>query len=546
MLKTRNRVIGGCLAAIVILTGSAHAPGDQIDNLINEVIKDASSNAERASALLEASSLIEGGDPEIKIRFLARAIELGFKGGVKGYTVADKAIDAILVADPKQADAWGSKRLVLYRHWLAGRAGLKQPARAEKFAEILLQTARRHEEANEWAQALLSYREATTVSTRFRLGMSDTIKPRVRLATQNSRVWTKIKSLEKAVSKDPSNAATRQSLLRALVTEADAPAQAARHLTDDVDEAWRTYVTLAAKSLENTQADDCLQLAQWYSGGLGPMRTPYARYVTLGRVKIYAERFLSLHKEKDIQTVRVQMLLQKAQRDIPKLARQLGLSDTGSVPKKGLVLHYSFDSDARGKVIDRSGKGHHGKMSGAKWVRNARGPGNGGVMLNGKGEVVFMPPAAVGQWTALTYSVWVKMPRYAGSSWPVFIGSHTSGPPVNISIGLFQNTGRLRMEVDTDAGNYAAKGSLPVPWQKWFHAAMVYDGETMTEYINGVRGRSAKASGKLKKLGVLTIGRDHARYDSLLGVVDDVMIFNLALTEKEIKGIHKAQGRTGK
>ncbi|MDP6544297.1 MAG: LamG domain-containing protein [Phycisphaerae bacterium] len=542
MLKMRNGAICGCLTVVVLLAVSACAAGDEVDDLINEVIKGASTNAARASALLEATRLIESGTAEVKIRFLSRAIEFGLKGGAKGYEAADKAIDAILAAAPDQAAAWEGKRLALYRRWLGGKAGLRQPARAEKFVEILLRTARRHEQANEWVQALALYREATVVAARFRMGLGDTIKTRVRLATHRNRVWTKIKSLTRTVAADPSNASARQGLLLVMVAEADAPAQAAAHLNADVAEAWRKYVPLAAGDVGEVRVDDCLGLVHWYSRGLGPMRDPHAKYVTLRRVKVYAERFLSLHEEKDIQGVKVRLLLAQAQRDIPKLARQLGLSTDGIVPRKGLVLHYSFDTDGRGKVIDRSGKGHHGKVSGAKWVRNVRGAGNGGILLDGKDNVIYMPPATVGNLSSLTYSVWVKMPRYAGKSWPVFIGGHTTGAPVNISIGLFQNTGHLRLEVDTDAGNYAAEGTLAVPWQKWFHAAMVYDGATMTEYVNGVRGRSAKASGKLKSLRMFTIGRDHAKYDALRGVVDDVMVFNRALTEKEIKQIYKAQG----
>ena len=542
----RDGAIGGCLAAIALMAVSAAAADDQVDKLINEVIKGASTNAARASALLDATRLIDEGGKAMKIAFLSRAIEYGLKGGTQGYAVADKAIDAILAVAPEQAAAWEAKRLVLYRRWLVGRAGLRQAMRAEKFVEMLLLAAGRHERANEWAGALALYREATMAAARFRLGLADTIKPRARLATQRSKVWLKIKGLRRAVAANPSNVSARRSLLLALVAEADAPGQAVTYLTADVEETWRAYVPLAAKGVEEVRAEDCMELAHWYSRGLGPMRDPYAKYVTLRRVKLYAGRFLSLHETKDLQTVKAEMLLTQVEREIPKLARQLGLSAGGIVPRKGLVLHYSFDTDARAKVTDRSGKGHHGKVSGAKWVRNARGPGNGAVLLDGKGGVIYMPPATVGPWPALTYSAWVNMPQYAGSSWPVFIGGYTTGAPVNISIGLYQNTGHLRLEVDTDTGNHVGRGSLSVPWQKWFHAVMVYDGKSLTEYINGVRGGSVKASGKLKKLSMLTIGRDHAMYDALRGAVDDVMIYNRALTEKEIKQIYKAQGGAAK
>ena len=40
--------------------------------------------------------------------------------------------------------------------------------------------------------------------------------------------------------------------------------------------------------------------------------------------------------------------------------------------RKGLVLHYSFDRDENDKVTDKSGKGNHGEVNGAKWTAKGK------------------------------------------------------------------------------------------------------------------------------------------------------------------------------
>ncbi len=211
--------------------------------------------------------------------------------------------------------------------------------------------------------------------------------------------------------------------------------------------------------------------------------------------------------------------------------------------RKALVLNWSFDKNEGAKIIDASGKGNHGKVAGAKWVASARGPRNGAFLFDGVDDLILLPPATLGNGNMLTCSVWAKVPRYDGKSWPVFIGSYIGSASHNTSIGLAQNSGTLRIEVTTDKGNFANhRGSLPVPWDQWFHAALVYDGATLTEYLNGVRGKSIRASGNLKTPNMLTLGRDHAQWDALQGMVDEVMIFNRALTEQEVRQLYKTQG----
>lgn len=210
---------------------------------------------------------------------------------------------------------------------------------------------------------------------------------------------------------------------------------------------------------------------------------------------------------------------------------------------RGRVLHYGFDRDERSLVRDGSGKNHHGDAQGARWVRE--GKLGGGLELDFHDEYVAIPSKTLGAWPEITFSVWVKISEYRGSNWPAFIGSQTRSPDVNISIGIAQDRGRLYAEVDTDNGNAPIHGGgIDLPWNTWFHAAMVYDGKTLTEYINGKPGVSIKASGRLNPVKELFLGRSGPAWNpvkSLVGRLDEVMIFERALSALEIKAIYDAQ-----
>ena len=143
--------------------------------------------------------------------------------------------------------------------------------------------------------------------------------------------------------------------------------------------------------------------------------------------------------------------------------------------------------------------------------------------------------------------MWINAPHIKkpiDQYFPAFIGSYTTNPGVNIGMHLYDwDGGVMGGEVDTDRGNFELTGgTLVVPWGQWFHAVMVYDGTTVTIYLNGEAGGSLPASGKLRTPTALAAGSHHSMYGLLRGTVDDVMIFDRALSEEEITQLYTFQG----
>jgi hypothetical protein len=223
-----------------------------------------------------------------------------------------------------------------------------------------------------------------------------------------------------------------------------------------------------------------------------------------------------------------------------------GFSRTVRLPPSVLrnrVVHYTFDRDERTQASDTSGRRHHGVVKGAKWVRE--GKIGGGMEFDFHRTYVTIPTEAMGNWDAVSYTVWVKVREYKGSNWPAFIGSSTRLTGLNVSLGIAQGRGTLYAEVDTEHANTPIHGGeIAIPWDTWFHAAMVYDGETLTEYLNGEPGISVSARGKLNPVEQLYLGRSSGDYNpraSLIGRLDEAVIFDRALSAKEVKAIYRAQ-----
>lgn len=71
---------------------------------------------------------------------------------------------------------------------------------------------------------------------------------------------------------------------------------------------------------------------------------------------------------------------------------------------------------------------------------------------------------------------------------------------------------------------------------KWHHLAVVYDGSTQKIYYDGLFRNSSELTGSLPSNGNLTIGaRNDGRQEFFDGLIDEVKVYNVALTDEEIK-----------
>ncbi len=209
----------------------------------------------------------------------------------------------------------------------------------------------------------------------------------------------------------------------------------------------------------------------------------------------------------------------------------LPLAHGSLIVTDGLVAAYELN----GNTNDSSGNHFDGVAHGASPTQDRFGNQRGAYSFNGINNYIELPTAAIGGWNELTLSVWVNAPEYNGNSWPPFFGSYAGNAAFNDNLGVWKNTDRLHFEIITTDGNFYGLGELEIPWDEWFHVALVYDGSTLTEYINGVQGKVVSASGTLLPTTELFLGKYHSDNTGFLnGSLDDAFIYNRALSTEEI------------
>ena len=84
-----------------------------------------------------------------------------------------------------------------------------------------------------------------------------------------------------------------------------------------------------------------------------------------------------------------------------------------------------------------------------------------------------------------------------------------------------------------------------IPLNKWLHMVGVYDGKSAKYYENGKLMHEYAISGTLKG-GDFRVGigdrSDGVNADAIIGIVDEVRIYNRALSETEVKQNYASNG----
>ncbi|MBI4583047.1 MAG: LamG domain-containing protein [Planctomycetes bacterium] len=195
-----------------------------------------------------------------------------------------------------------------------------------------------------------------------------------------------------------------------------------------------------------------------------------------------------------------------------------------------LVAAYSFDEGTGTSVSDASSNGNGGSISGAAWTN--LGKFGNALLFDGINDVVVVNDSnSLDLSAAMTLEAWVY-PTAALSGWKCVLqkevdtyflhaNSHTNKPAAGITTG-----GSVR---------YIMVGSA-LPANAWSHLAATYDGSRLRLYVNGVeKGSAAQAGGINPSSTPLRLGGNTYGDEFFPGRIDEVRIYNRALTAAEIQ-----------
>jgi hypothetical protein len=207
--------------------------------------------------------------------------------------------------------------------------------------------------------------------------------------------------------------------------------------------------------------------------------------------------------------------------------------------RRSLVLYYSFDNDDAGTVKDDSGNGHDGVLRGAKWTPD--GYKGGAYVFNGYSSFIETAtlPAQTGSWSV---AAWIRTTQVVrGQRWIV-----TRSPWQPGAWELMTSYGRGAMAVcpgEEFAGQrFVADGN-------WHHLVATYDDTTGERllYVDGELGAKDMARGRFRENAYpIQIGKRADMLQCFEGTIDEVMIFNRALSADEVRQLCGPAERTRK
>ena len=202
----------------------------------------------------------------------------------------------------------------------------------------------------------------------------------------------------------------------------------------------------------------------------------------------------------------------------------------GSGGANGLVAAYAFDEGAGLLAGDVSGNGNVGAVVGATWSASGK---FGNALSFGPAALVTVNDAASLDLTSgMTLEAWVYPTSLSGWMNVLFKPNDASGVAYVLQ-GSTAPSQLPSLSGGFSSGNLSA--SSPLALNTWSHLAGTYDGATMKFYVNGLLVNSRAQTGTLTpSTGLLSIGGNPVYGENWRGLIDEVRIYNRALSQAEI------------
>ena len=176
-------------------------------------------------------------------------------------------------------------------------------------------------------------------------------------------------------------------------------------------------------------------------------------------------------------------------------------------------------------------------------ANSATGKVDNGLELNGSSDYVSRTSTNALQITeALTISGWVKGNAWGSGLDVDLILRKGENDPNNYQLAVADGTPAFFLDENDDQG---IRGNTSLQTDQWYHLAATWDGTQVRIYVNGVLDNTpASFTGPLNTdTRPLCIG-GRASGDWFDGILDDIRLYNRAITPEEVLHLHSA-GLTG-
>lgn len=200
--------------------------------------------------------------------------------------------------------------------------------------------------------------------------------------------------------------------------------------------------------------------------------------------------------------------------------------------RSDLVVYLDFDRNS-GKWTRNQASFHHGKVKGAKWIKDGRR--GGAYEFDGNQASIEIPHHDDLCPKALTLSAWIK-PKKSEEYWKLLITK------TDVS-SWFGGYGFCKYSGDANnlyfyAGNYSSGAAKqPIHAGEWIHVCGVFDGKQVQMFVNGEPSLPVTIANnyvRMSHTGTPFIIGGGGSYN-WAGAIDEVMLYRRALKPTEVE-----------
>ena len=199
------------------------------------------------------------------------------------------------------------------------------------------------------------------------------------------------------------------------------------------------------------------------------------------------------------------------------------------------VLHLPMNEDEGSVVYDHSRYGNNGQIVGANWTQGKFGKA---LSFDGVDDYVEVPDSAELRPGTGEFSVflWVYPPATIINDYPEFIRKEDTTTAAHYHIlGLLKDSWpTISLGKIQDANGNKAEVFYTIETEKWVFLGFTWKPPTLRVYYNGeeIESYTNTAIGEVAPDDPIYIGKQ------LNSLIDEVRIYNRALSEEEIKSLY--------
>jgi hypothetical protein len=213
------------------------------------------------------------------------------------------------------------------------------------------------------------------------------------------------------------------------------------------------------------------------------------------------------------------------------------------VPADGIVGWWPFNGNAN----DESGNGNNGTVNGATLSDDRNGIANSSYYFNGQTDFISVPDANIMLPSNISLSSWVKIPsNYMGNNG---VGRIVRSRFYGYTLSFILSSNSINFEIWTNASNSTLLTTQNVITNDdvWHNIVGTFNGNEIKLYFDGLLIGSLPTPNSnilYSSDGLVMFGRDGNNPSPLTalyqGWIDDIGIWNRALTQEEITALFNA------